>query len=101
MKEVRKIKSNKIEDLSNGPGKVGMSLGIVKDTMNGCDITTGKLRLVDAGIKDFKVGISKRINIDYAGEWIDKPWRFYVVGNSFVSKVNPDAPPKKKKEKTV
>ena len=43
-----------------------MSLGVVKDTMNGCDITQGTLRVVDAGIKDFKVGISKRINIDYA-----------------------------------
>ncbi len=73
-----------------------MSLGIVKETMNGWDLTTGNLRVVDAGIKDFKVGISKRINIDYAGEWIDKPWRFFIVGNSFVSKVNPDAPKKKK-----
>ncbi len=34
--------------------------------MNGCDITTGKLRVVDAGLKDFKIGSSKRINIDYA-----------------------------------
>jgi len=43
-----------------------MSLGIVKETMNGCDLTEGKLRIVDAGIKDFKVNASKRINIDYA-----------------------------------
>lgn len=97
MMERRKIKSTKIEDLCNGPGKVGMSLGIVKETMNGCDLTEGKLRVVDAGINGFKIGVSKRINIDYAEEWIDKPWRFYVEGNTFVSKVNPDAPPKKKK----
>lgn len=83
--------------MSNGPGKVGMCLSIDKDTMNGRDLTAGSLRIVDAGIKDFKMGISKRINIDYAEEWIDKPWRFYVIGNSFVSKVNPDAPSKKKK----
>lgn len=63
---MRNIKSNKLEDLCNGPGKVGMSLGVVKETMNGIDITTGKFRIVDAGIKDFKMGISKRINIDYA-----------------------------------
>ncbi len=73
-----------------------MSLGIVKETMNGSDLTTGSLRVVDAGIQNFKVGISKRINIDYAEEWIEKPWRFFVVGNSFVSKVNPDAVKKKK-----
>ena len=97
MKKIRNIKSGKVEDLCNGPGKVGMSLGVAKDAMNGCDVVEGKFRVVDAGIKDFKVGISKRINIDYAEEWIDKPWRFYVLGNSFVSKVNPDAPAKKKK----
>lgn len=34
--------------------------------MNGCNLTDGKLRIVDAGINDFKVGTSKRINIDYA-----------------------------------
>lgn len=65
--------------------------------MGGKDLTQGNLRVVDAGIKDFKVGISKRINIDYAGEWIDKPWRFFVMGNSYVSKVDPEASSKKKK----
>jgi DNA-3-methyladenine glycosylase len=66
MKQIRNIKSGKIEDLCNGPGKVGMSLGVVKDTMNGCDVTQGKFRVVDAGLNNFQVGISKRINIDYA-----------------------------------
>jgi DNA-3-methyladenine glycosylase len=46
--------------------------------MNGTDLTTGKLRVVDAGLNNFKMGVSKRINIDYAEEWIDKPWRFYI-----------------------
>jgi len=41
-------------------------LAIVKDTMNGFDLTDGKLRIVDAGINNLNVGISKRINIDYA-----------------------------------
>ena len=27
----------------------------------------------------------RRINIDYAGEWVDKPLRFYVLGNKFIS----------------
>jgi DNA-3-methyladenine glycosylase len=64
--------------------------------MNGCDLVEGKFRIVDGGInmKNFKIGISKRINIDYAAEWRDKLWRFYIENNSYVSKVNPDAPPK-------
>ena len=43
------------------------------------------------------MGVSRRVNIDYAEEWIDKPWRFYVQGNTYVSKVNFNAPAKKKK----
>jgi hypothetical protein len=34
--------------------------------MNGIDLVNSKLRIVDSGISDFKVGVSKRINIDYA-----------------------------------
>ncbi len=43
------------------------------------------------------MGISRRVNIDYAEEWIDTPWRFFVKGNTFVSKVNFNAPKKEKK----
>lgn len=63
--KARNIKSNKTEDLTNGPGKVGISLGITMG-MNGMDLTKGEFRLVDGGIKDLKMGISRRINIDYA-----------------------------------
>lgn len=28
---------------------------------------------------------TKRVNIDYAQEYIDKPWRFYLKGNEYVS----------------
>lgn len=48
---------------------------------------------------NFNMGVSRRVNIDYAEEWIDKPWRFYVEGNSFVSKVNFKDPVKKKESK--
>jgi len=52
---------------------------------------------VDAGIKGFEMGVSRRVNIDYAQEWVDTQWRFFIKGNTYVSKVNFDAPPKKKK----
>jgi DNA-3-methyladenine glycosylase len=93
---LRNIKSKKVEDLVNGPGKIGQALGIDKETMNGCDLLAGPLRIVDGGIKDFEIEVSKRINIDYAEEWIDKEWRFFIKGNSYVSK---PPPPKKKEEK--
>lgn len=81
----RNIKSKKVEDMTNGPGKVGISL-FVPMTMNGRDLTSGDLRIVDGGIENLKISVSARINIDYAEEWIDKPWRFYIEGNRFVSK---------------
>lgn len=36
--------------------------------------------------KLYKVDCSKRINIDYAEEYIDKLWRFYLKDNKYVSK---------------
>jgi DNA-3-methyladenine glycosylase len=106
VRSMRDIKSNKVEDLTNGPGKVGQALGIDKEKMNGIDLTDGDFTIVDAGIDGFNMDVSRRVNIDYAEEWIDKPWRFFVKGNTFVSKVNFTAPKEKKdkkekKEKTV
>lgn len=96
MRTIRNIKSTKVEDMCNGPGKVGQSLAVEKDKMNGIDLTEGSFKIVDAGITNFQMGISRRVNIDYAEEWTDKPWRFFVKGNTFVSKVNFEAPKKKK-----
>ena len=31
------------------------------------------------------VGRSARIHIDYAGDWVDKPWRFFEKRNRFLS----------------
>jgi DNA-3-methyladenine glycosylase len=77
-----------MEDLCNGPGKVGQALGIDMAEMNGMSLVNDeRLKIVDGGIEDFTVGVSRRINIDYAEEWIDKPWRFYIEGNNYVSKV--------------
>ena len=53
MRGLRNIKSNKLEDMCNGPGKVGQSLGIDKEKMNGIDLTEGGFKIVDVGITDF------------------------------------------------
>jgi DNA-3-methyladenine glycosylase len=96
VKSMRDIKSTKLEDLTNGPGKVGQALGINKELMNGIDLTEGEFTIVDAGMENFEMGTSRRVNIDYAEEWIDTPWRFFVKGNTYVSKVNFNAPKKVK-----
>jgi len=52
--------------MCNGPAKVGQSLAIDKEKMNGIDLLDGEFRIVDVGIKDFEMETSRRVNIDYA-----------------------------------
>jgi len=81
----RKIKSKKEQDLTNGPGKLCTALKIDK-SLNGYDITKkGELYIVE-GESAVDIKSTTRINIDYAEEYKDKHWRFYIKGNKFVSK---------------
>lgn len=85
VKSMRQTKSTKLQDLSNGPGKVGGCLAIDKNH-NGVDLTNGgDFYLID-NPATYEIEASKRINIDYAEEWKDMMWRFTIKGNSYVSK---------------
>ncbi len=69
-------------ELTNGPGKLCTALGLDR-AMYGRDLCEGSLFIADAPV--VRVGTSPRINIDYAGAWVGKPWRFYERGNRYVS----------------
>jgi len=71
--------------LCNGPGKLCISFGIGR-AENGLDLCGNTLYLNEMKNEPFNIIASPRINIDYAGEFIDKPWRFYIEGNKYVSK---------------
>lgn len=74
--------------LASGPGKLCQWLKLDK-SFYGEDLTKSKrFWLENRGIKIKKSQIvkTKRIGIDYAGDWAKKPWRFYIKGNKFVSK---------------
>ena len=75
-------------DLTNGPGKLAKALLIDKN-LNGCDLVKGKELFLEKNpdLGDFSIVSTARVNIDYAGEFKDKPWRKYIEGNRFVSKV--------------
>lgn len=78
----------KIKNLTNGPGKLCRWLNL-DNSFYGEDLTKSRrLWLEDRGIKIKKSQIvkTKRIGIDYAGDWTKKPWRFYIKDNKFVSK---------------
>jgi DNA-3-methyladenine glycosylase len=69
-------------ELTNGPGKLCQALGIT-GAQYGRDLCGGDLHLRDG--ERGAIGRSPRINIDYAGVWVARPWRFYEKGNRFVS----------------
>jgi DNA-3-methyladenine glycosylase len=70
-------------DLTNGPGKLTQALAITGDDY-GRDLLSDQLFLEDAAPVRH-VGRSPRINVDYAGHWAKRAWRFYERGNRYVS----------------
>ena len=86
IKENRDIGSKKIEELTNGPGKLSQALAINKE-LNGYNLVSGDKIYIkeDEEKTGYEVVSSPRINIDYAEEYKEKLWRFYIEGNSFVS----------------
>jgi DNA-3-methyladenine glycosylase len=62
---------------ASGPGKVTLALGVTKKHQ-GCDLTGDTIWLEDRGIKvpSKEIVASPRVGIDYAEEWVHKPWRF-------------------------
>lgn len=80
--------SAKFVNLTNGPGKVSAALKIDR-TYNSVDLTiSDEIFLVDDSEFKYTLSTSARVNIDYAKDYIDKPWRFYIKDNKFVSKVS-------------
>jgi DNA-3-methyladenine glycosylase len=76
------------KNLTSGPGKLCIALNIDR-RLNGENLSGEHIWLEEYEIvKAEDISIGKRIGIDYAGEDAEKPWRFWVTGNPFVSKPN-------------
>jgi DNA-3-methyladenine glycosylase len=74
-----------LRNLANGPGKLCQAFGIDR-SLNGADLCGSVLFVEDRGEPPPKFQAKPRIGVDYAGKWKDKPFRFLVHGNEFVSK---------------
>lgn len=73
-------------NLTNGPGKLCIALGIDRQ-LDGADLLGNKVWLEEyKPISRARITSGPRIGIDYAEEWVDKPWRFWIRDNSFLSK---------------
>ena len=81
----RRGKQVKVVNLTNGPSKLCMAMGISK-TQNKTDLTTPPLYVEDAPlVAQDEIMETTRIGIDYSGDWKNKLWRFYIRNNKFVS----------------
>lgn len=77
--------TDKLENLTTGPGKLCQALGLTVQAHNGADLCGHEVWISPAD-QPAKWMAAPRIGIDYAEEYKDKPWRFYLKDNRFVSK---------------
>ncbi len=69
--------------LTNGPGKLCQALSLNRSHY-GADLTQGSLLLLPG--QAVRIARSPRIGIDYAGEWVDRPWRFCDPKSRYLSR---------------
>lgn len=88
---IEKMQQNRdtpIENLTNGPGKLCQAFALDKSYYGKKLVKNSGIWLEDRGLDiEKKIVCNSRIGIDYAKEWAEKPWRFYIKDNPFVSKL--------------
>lgn len=84
MAERRKNAEKKL--LTSGPGRLAQALGITRE-LNGADLLADAVFIVEgSSIEPGEIVARPRIGVDYAEEWAEKPLRYYIRDNPFVSK---------------
>jgi DNA-3-methyladenine glycosylase len=85
---MRRLRKNpkRDSDIASGPGKLCMAMGIDR-SFNGADLAGKTLWIEDRKLSVDGIEVSPRVGVDYAGDYKDKPWRFYIRGNPHVSRV--------------
>ncbi len=79
----RRPAARKPEDLTDGPGKLTLAMGITR-AQNGADVTRGALVVRAASeVTPFEIAVTPRIGITQCA---DLPLRFLIRGNRFVSR---------------
>lgn len=78
-----------VEDKTWGPGLLCRAMGIDR-TLNGADLTGPRLWIgMPSQRKKPRVVSATRIGVDYAGDWAQRPWRFFDADSPFVSTMLP------------
>lgn len=86
-------------NLTSGPGKLCIALGIARE-LNGESLMGERIWVEEnRNFKKSEIAVGPRVGIDYAEEFIEMPWRFWVKGNSYVSRAKPSRLPGQRKQK--
>ncbi|MBP3041291.1 DNA-3-methyladenine glycosylase [Bacillaceae bacterium Marseille-Q3522] len=73
-------------DLTNGPGKLMEALGIGDKTLNLTHMSDAPLFVdLSPGKSPTAIGVSVRIGVSQIGSGYKAPYRFFVMGNPYVS----------------
>jgi DNA-3-methyladenine glycosylase len=72
---------------TSGPGRLCLALGIDRK-LDKADLLGDQVWIEEGvSISPRQIARGPRVGIDYAGKWVNKPWRFWVRDNPFVSRV--------------
>jgi DNA-3-methyladenine glycosylase len=69
----------------DGPGRFTRSMGITR-ALDGADLTAGPLYLCARPGRAPKIAVTARVGVGYAGEWADRPWRFFDANSPHASR---------------
>lgn len=74
-----------IDGNTRGPGLLCNAMGIDR-RLNGHDLCSDDFTIEAPQEQPFAIVERPRIGVAYAQEWADKPLRFYIEGNRFISR---------------
>ena len=85
MARARGVAATKVAALTSGPGRLCQAFGVTRERDNGADFTSRKsdLQIQDDGFVAGEILVTPRIGITKDA---DRPARFVIAGNPFVSK---------------
>ena len=85
MAKARGVAATKVAALTSGPGRLCQAFGVTRERDNGADFTSRKsdLQIQDDGFAAGEILVTPRIGISKDA---DRPARFVLAGNPFVSK---------------
>jgi len=83
---IRRRRPGKSEhQLTSGPGKLCLAMGIDRK-LDRADLLGNRVWIEEGvSISPRQIACGPRVGIDYAENWVTKPWRFWVRGNPYVS----------------